>query len=355
VDSQTSRWPLALALVLPSCGKSTNMTADTPTGSATAGAVPKVALGHGLVPAAFVPGRYATAIQRTMHGTHELQVLSEDSTSAFALELAADGTATACRGWRYLLRNDGPEVHTQDRYREQQGYRGRYTLVDGMAEVVRDLHRANGRPRERLRIVVESFSSYPFLPKLVATLAREHPHVEIRIVLEATREPLALLRGVVDLALVSSPVRDAGLVAVPLCDDEWTVIVDPDHPLAKRAYVSAAQLGEETLFSTDAPRSDVERLRERIAAERAKMPHVVKVPLTDVLISLVAAGQGVGLVPRWVVAAQVARGEVVSKRFTRTRIPETWFGVYRRDAAARLPLARVTELLVGMGVASGTR
>lgn len=137
MDSQISRWLFALALVraVPSCGKSTNMAADPPTGSATTGAVPKVALGPGLAPAAFMPGRYATAIQRTMHGTHELQVLNEDSTSMFALELGPDGAATACRGWRYVFHNDGPEVHTEDRYREQQGYRGRYTVVDGVADV----------------------------------------------------------------------------------------------------------------------------------------------------------------------------------------------------------------------------
>ena len=98
--------------------------------------MPTVVLSHGLAPAAFMPGRYATAIQRTMHGTHDLQVLNEDSTSAFALDLAADGTATACRGWRYEFRNDGPEVHTEDHYREQQGYRGRYTMTGGVAEVV---------------------------------------------------------------------------------------------------------------------------------------------------------------------------------------------------------------------------
>lgn len=86
-----------------------------------------------------MPGRYATAIQRTMHGTHDLQVLNEDSTSAFALELGADGKATACRGWRYVFRNDGPDVHTEDNYREQQGYRGRYTVVDGVAEVALEL------------------------------------------------------------------------------------------------------------------------------------------------------------------------------------------------------------------------
>jgi hypothetical protein len=139
VDSRTNRWPaalaLALALAVPSCRKSKSMNADTPPGSATQRAVPQIALGPDFAPVAFAPGRYATAIQRTLHGTHALQVLNEDSTSTFALELAADGTATACRGWRYVFRNDGPEVQTEDNYREQQGYRGRYAVVDGVAEV----------------------------------------------------------------------------------------------------------------------------------------------------------------------------------------------------------------------------
>jgi hypothetical protein len=126
---------LAFALAVPSCRKSKSMNADTLAGSAAPRAVPQVALGPDFAPVAFAPGRYATAIQRTLHGTHALQVLNEDSTSVFALELAADGTATACRGWRYVFRNDGPEVHTEDNYREQQGYRGRYAVVDGVAEV----------------------------------------------------------------------------------------------------------------------------------------------------------------------------------------------------------------------------
>lgn len=41
-----------------------------------------------------------------------------------------------------LFRNNGPAVHTEDRYREQQGYRGHYTVGDGVVEVVLALDNA---------------------------------------------------------------------------------------------------------------------------------------------------------------------------------------------------------------------
>jgi hypothetical protein len=155
--------------------------------------VPRIALGPGFAPAGFAPGRYATAIQRTLQGTHALQVMNEDSTSAFSLELAADGAATACRGWRYVFRNDGPDVHSEDNYREQQGYRGRYQLVDGVAEVelARDdtvcghvfqgalaLARA---PSVRLRCVLATPSrgSLPGAPVLLCRAADAPPPTEL--------------------------------------------------------------------------------------------------------------------------------------------------------------------------------
>ncbi len=114
------------------------MAADQQTPMASpphAPATPAPNLGPGLVATAFVPGRYSVAIQRTLQGTHALNHLVQDSTAAFALELGQDGSATACRGWRYNFTNDGPQVHTAQRFLEQQGYRGRYTLAGGIVEV----------------------------------------------------------------------------------------------------------------------------------------------------------------------------------------------------------------------------
>lgn len=115
------------------------MSADVPasgtnraTGDADASGPP---LAPGLVRQPFAPGRYATAIARTLTGTRDFQLVREQSVASFALTLTDDGAATACRGWRYQMTNDGPDVHTDDRFEEQVGYRGRYRQVGDDVEV----------------------------------------------------------------------------------------------------------------------------------------------------------------------------------------------------------------------------
>jgi LysR family transcriptional regulator for metE and metH len=158
------------------------------------------------------------------------------------------------------------------------------TILAELARDERELYLAGERKREVVRMVVECFTSYHFLPQVLAAVGHGPLDVEVRIALEATREPAAALaRGEVDVAIVSSVVHERAFVKRPLFEDEWAVIAAPSHRLAARPWVSALDLSRETLFVHDAPRSDVERLRDLIAAERAPMPRAVQVPLTDAL------------------------------------------------------------------------
>jgi len=90
---------------------------------------------------AFSPGRFASLVQRTVFRTDRLRVVRDDLTSSFVLELLADGSARACRGWRYLSTVDGPEVHRTEHLREQLGYEGRWTPEDGWTRL--EVHRVD--------------------------------------------------------------------------------------------------------------------------------------------------------------------------------------------------------------------
>ncbi len=76
--------------------------------------------------APFSPGRYSNALVRTTSATHARQHIREEVESSFALDLEEDGSATLCRSWRYISTNRGPRVKTEERIREQLGYRGRW-------------------------------------------------------------------------------------------------------------------------------------------------------------------------------------------------------------------------------------
>jgi hypothetical protein len=94
-------------------------------------AEPQIDLGAGLEATTPGPGRFANVIQRNTYAKHAFQVIRVDMTSSFVLKLEPNGSATVCRGWRYLFFNDGPKVHTEERIREQLGYRGSWEKRDG--------------------------------------------------------------------------------------------------------------------------------------------------------------------------------------------------------------------------------
>ena len=84
-----------------------------------------------------------------------------------------------------------------------------------------------------LRITTECTTCYHWLPPLLTTYRRRFPAVEVRIDVEATSRPVQrLLDGVIDLALMSTPVRDRRLASRPVFTDQVVVIVSPQHRLA---------------------------------------------------------------------------------------------------------------------------
>jgi hypothetical protein len=125
------RWfSWAIAVVAAAACTKMSETSPPPTnaaGPAVAGGASSLDLGDGVQVTPFVPGRFANAVQKNTRAGHAMQQITGDSTSSFVLSLDPDGSATVCRGWRYLYFNDGPEVHTSEQIREQLGYRGRWT------------------------------------------------------------------------------------------------------------------------------------------------------------------------------------------------------------------------------------
>ena len=196
-----------------------------------------------------------------------------------------------------------------------------------------------------IRIAVECYTCYHWLPALLAPFHRRHPHVEVRIAAEETHQPAqALLEGRLDLALLSDPRRDRRLHYRPLVDDEMVVVMPPGHRLAAAPFVAPAEIARETLFMYTEPEDNT--AMERVLRPAGVTPRrAVKVVLTEAILELVRAGQGVAVLASWSVAPCVAAGAVVARPFGRQGLVRRWHAVRLKVAAAPDYLLAFEDLL----------
>lgn len=200
-----------------------------------------------------------------------------------------------------------------------------------------------------LRIATECYTTYHWLPRVVRTFADRHPSVELRIVAEATRDPLAaLLDGSIDLAIMLSKQTGRHLRALPLFEDELAVVTAPDHPFADRDAVDLSELAGEHLLmyaSLDSPRS---ALGELLRSAGVRPTRVSVIQLTEAILELAAAGLGVAVLARWAVAAHLKRGAIAATRLTRAGVRREWHAVGLRQSAAN-PLIKSFATALGRG------
>jgi LysR family transcriptional regulator for metE and metH len=206
-------------------------------------------------------------------------------------------------------------------------------VLDRLQRTEQDI-RDMGRERAGLlRLTTECYTCYHWLPAVLTRYRRRFPRVEVRIDIEATRRPVEmLLAGRIDLALVSSPVRDRRIAVTPVFEDELVVIVAPSHPFARRTHVRPADMRGETLLVYP-PREESSVLNDVLLPAGAVPGRVEEVMLTEAITELVKAGLGVSVIARWAVRPLLASGALVARRFTARGIHRRWSAAMPKDLA----------------------
>jgi LysR family transcriptional regulator for metE and metH len=210
-------------------------------------------------------------------------------------------------------------------------------LLSSAQRVIDELHRAEEDIRQIalnregvLRLSTQCNTCYHWLPAVLRVFNQRFPKVEVRINVEATPRPIeALLEGKLDLAIVTAPVRNQKLVFKPLFQDEMVVVVRPDHPLAARPYVKAADFASEHLIVYAIPKEENTVFQKVLIPAGVSPRQLSQVQLTEAIIEMVKAGIGISVMARWAVAPQIAAGSLRA-------VPLTKHGVHRRWSAALL-------------------
>jgi LysR family transcriptional regulator for metE and metH len=226
-------------------------------------------------------------------------------------------------------------------------------LVEFAREMLSSLGRAEREVRDvaarrdgLIRLSTECYTCYHWLPGVMREFQRAFARIEIRIAADATRRPLpALLRGQLDLAIMSTPVRDRRLESIPLFRDELVAVVAPGHPWTKQRFARAEDFAQEHLLSYSVSRQESTLFRELLTPAGVTPRELSRVELTEAIIELVRAGLGVGVLARWAVAPQVSLGAVETVPITEKGLQREWSAVTLKLKSTPLHLRGFIDVL----------
>jgi len=197
-----------------------------------------------------------------------------------------------------------------------------------------------------VRLATECYTCYHWLPGVVTAFRQEWPRVDVRIIAEATANPVrALLDGALDLAIVAGEVDERRLGCTSLFEDEQVVVVAPNHPLAAQAFVEPEDLREEHLILYTTHSSESSVLREVLRPAGVEPRQLTRVQLTEAIVELVKAGLGVSVLARWAIAPQLRDRSLVGIPLTKRGFHRRWWAVTRPHETAPAYQQSLLDLL----------
>lgn len=218
------------------------------------------------------------------------------------------------------------------------------TVLDEMARVEYDLSRYKTGYKGIVHMATACYTCYHWLPPIMREFAEAFPEVDLQIVPEVTTRPVeALKNGVLDLAIVETDEDDPELDLEDLFEDELLVITAAGHPLARNAFVTAADFADQTLLVHN-NHTDSVYYEQLLAPAGVEPARVFALQLTEALLESVKSGLGIAVMPEWVAAPQVEAGKIRTVRLTKDGLFRTW-RLATRAGEASLPLQELKRLL----------
>jgi LysR family transcriptional regulator for metE and metH len=232
-------------------------------------------------------------------------------------------------------------------------------LVATAGAVKRELDAALGDIRhileqrgERLRVTTQCYTCYRWLPFVIRDMRRLHPDLSLDVVPEATdRAYDALADGQVDLAIVSNPQPGSGFDEYELFTDELFAVMSTDHPLARRKLLDVGNFSGQTLVLYTGKKHLV--IEEVLKPAGVAPGRVIQVGITEAIVELARAGQGIAVLAGWVFSDLENRDGLVAVRIGRGGFKRSWRAVVGGRGGSRKSTRNVKDFVKCVGELGG--
>ncbi len=153
-----------------------------------------------------------------------------------------------------------------------------------------------------LTIGMECYPCYRWLLRIVRPYLNQWPNVELDIRQEFQFGGMAaLFRRDIDILLTPDPLKKKSIIFHKVFDYELVLVVAKNHALAKKPFIKAEDLQQETLLTYPVERARLD-IFTQFFLPAAVMPIKHRtVESTDIMLEMVAAQRGITAMPSWLV------------------------------------------------------
>jgi DNA-binding transcriptional LysR family regulator len=171
-----------------------------------------------------------------------------------------------------------------------------------------EIRRHAAGARGHVRVFANISAIVEFLPAALAAFLAKYPDIHIHLEEHvSTGVAAGVADNLADFGIMGSVAAVDGLAMTPFRNDELVVVLKPDHEMAQRDGLSFGDIAQLPLVGLHA-NSSLHHLLARAAADAGRPLNVrIRVTSFDAVCAMVAAGLGIGIIPKAAAAAYAAQ------------------------------------------------
>jgi len=196
-------------------------------------------------------------------------------------------------------------------------------ILERMSSARSKLHSWIDWRRGGMRIAASITACQYILPLTLLEFRESFPDFTIQIFPCPTRHALDLLgEEEVDLGIFVEPSLTSNFRFIPLGEDELQFLVHPIHPWTKRG--SDRDVARQNLILPERHSETHTLIDAYFQKEGVRIRPFIEIGNEEAIKQFVRLDLGVGLLPRWIAAAELDQGSLKSLPLGRRRLRRTW-------------------------------
>ncbi|QIB33613.1 LysR family transcriptional regulator [Ancylobacter pratisalsi] len=217
-------------------------------------------------------------------------------------------------------------------------------IEQAMADCGAALDAMRGLRAGRVDVGLVSTAKY-FAPAALGAFARQHPGIDVSLVVGNREEMIAALRSdAIDVAIMGRPPVDIEVDKTLIGNHPHLMIAPVDHPLIGRR-VPASVLANASFLSRE-PGSGTRGLMEKFFQESGIEPRIaMEIGSNETIKQAVMAGLGLAFISAHTIAAEVDDGRLAILDIEGLPVVRQWFVVKRTAKRLTPPAAALAEFL----------